>query len=376
MSSLNISSNPNAVIGTSVSATDKSMETLLNVAIGLEAFSMFCSLTIPVIFIIAWKYSNELTKRYQKNSNSLIIQKHRVSFQLTVTLALVEALYAGAQIFSNVYVTEGFLCQFGIFLYVFFALLTIVLSMCIAINLQLVFVYNKRYENAFSWYILCSIIGCLCLSLPPLFFNAYGFDETSNSCWYTRQYDTKIGNLYISPFKWTMFYIPALVFISYSTFASISVMVKLARAQKESMSSLSDSNSKQQQKAKKIITKLVSRLMFYPLIPLFAQFFNIYGEADYAISHENKFSLLVASFVGTSIMGTLTTTLFFLIDPSWMKLKADMYKRWFPTKVQDAGSSTKESDSKSAMQSGTLRFSPYNSHNEDENRHKNVAKFV
>ncbi|KAJ3228463.1 hypothetical protein HK099_000018 [Clydaea vesicula] len=194
MSSLNISSNPNAVIGTSVSATDKSMETLLNVAIGLEAFSMFCSLTIPVI---------------------------------------------------------------------------------------------------------------------------------------------------------------------YSTFASISVMVKLARAQKESMSSLSDSNSKQQQKAKKIITKL-----------------NIYGEADYAISHENKFSLLVASFVGTSIMGTLTTTLFFLIDPSWMKLKADMYKRWFPTKVQDAGSSTKESDSKSAMQSGTLRFSPYNSHNEDENRHKNVAKFV
>ncbi|KAJ3215995.1 hypothetical protein HK099_006105 [Clydaea vesicula] len=178
-----------------------------------------------------------------------------------------------------------------------------------------------------------SFFIALALSLPPLFLGAYGYDETADFCWYTRSYDVVFAGLFISPFKWATNYLPSIIFIAYSTFASVRVMLRLRRAQLDSINVNQDSkNSSQRQNAKtqKIVAKLVSRLMFYPLVPLISNFFNIYGEADYAISHTNKFSLLVPALTGTSIQGLLTSILFFTIDPAWTKLYIDIRKYYDP----------------------------------------------
>lgn len=102
--------------------TEQRIGEMLRVAIGLETFSLLCCLLVPLSFLAAWKYSPELCKR--------------VTFQLSILLALVEALYICAQLFSNFYVTPGFFCGFGTFVYAFSALLSITLSTCIAVNLQ------------------------------------------------------------------------------------------------------------------------------------------------------------------------------------------------------------------------------------------------
>jgi hypothetical protein len=73
--------------------------------------------------------------------------------------------------------------------------------------------------------------------------------------------------------------------------------------------------------------------MFYPLIPLLAQFFNIVGEIDYSIGHVNRWWMLYASYIGTSIQGFLTTLLFLTIDPAWIQLRQDLYRQFFPDNV-------------------------------------------
>lgn len=292
---------------------------LLPVSIGIEAFSLFCSLLVPICFILAHFYSNELTKR--------------VSFQLTAVLSIVEALFCAAQIFSNIYITPGFCCSLGTFVYAFTALLSILLSMCIAINLQLVFVYNRRPENVVGWYYGISVFIALCLTLPPFFFNAYGYDMTNDACWYRREdIDITIKGegytLYISPYKWCTFYIPSILFIMYSAYASLSVMYKLLSA-KKLLSQPGDAQSlKQNKQQQKIIEALVSRLMFYPLVPFLTQFFNIVGELDYVIKKDNQYWILCASYIGTSLQGSITTILFFTVDPAFEKLRSDLVSRF------------------------------------------------
>lgn len=163
------------------------------------------------------------------------------------------------------------LCQgFGVFVYAFSALLSIILSLCIAINLQLVFIYNKRPDNMVVKYFTISFLVSLLLTLPPLFFDAYGYDPTGNACWYNRKYDQKfVGSDYvllISPFKWGTYYIPAILAIGYSTFASLRVMYKLITARRLLLQSQKNQprhsiQSTREHKNQKIIRSLVSRLV-------------------------------------------------------------------------------------------------------------------
>ncbi|KAJ3378116.1 hypothetical protein HDU92_007657 [Lobulomyces angularis] len=185
-------------------------------------------------------------------------------------------------------------------------------------------------------YILGSFFIALALSLPPLLVGAYGYDETADFCWYTRSYDVVLGGLYISPFKWATNYLPSILFIFYSTFASVRVMLRLKRAQRDSVQtnstahnsgSQSKNSHKSAAKTQRIVARLVSR------------------EIDYAIGHENKFSLLVPALVGTSIQGIITTTLFFTIDPAWTKLYIDIRKYYDPDFEQKQSSTGSTSGS-------------------------------
>ncbi|KAL3900411.1 MAG: hypothetical protein SGCHY_001364, partial [Lobulomycetales sp.] len=76
--------------------------------------------------------------------------------------------------------------------------------------------------------------------------------------------------------------------------------------------------------------------MFYPLIPLIAQFFNIVGEIDYAFGHVNRFWMLYASYIGTSIQGFLITLLFFTIDPAVIELRRSQEEKVFREMLGDS----------------------------------------
>lgn len=117
-------------------------------------------------------------------------------------------------------------------------------------------------------YFLISLVFSLLLTLPPLFLDAYGYDDTGKACWYNRKYDQiLIGNGYkilISPWKWGTFYIPVILNIAYSTYASVRVMIRLLtgrRLLREAAMKQPRHSSEREVKNQKIIRYLVSRLV-------------------------------------------------------------------------------------------------------------------
>ncbi|KAJ3389565.1 hypothetical protein HDU92_000986 [Lobulomyces angularis] len=309
------------------------LDILYKVSTGLQVFSILTSSSILLVYFVARKYTPELVKR--------------VTFQLTVAVSVVEGLYGAAQLFSTLYTVDDFFCKLGVFFYVFFSLWSTLLSMCIAINLQLVFIYNQRRDHVLIIYVLSSFLISLALTIVPLFLGIYGYDEKDETCWYLLVHG---NDQRFNVYAWATFYFPTLISIIYSAYASISVMLKLKRAQRlnnnllKNESSGKAPNSKalksNKDNAEKVIHQLVSRLIYYPLIPFAGQIFNIVSDAVFGFSGESPFWILTLSYLGTSLQGVATVLLFFCIDPAWSHLKRELKKKIWPNEVFNSSSIT------------------------------------
>ncbi|KAJ3088029.1 hypothetical protein HK102_009742 [Quaeritorhiza haematococci] len=305
-------------------------------------------------------------------------------------LALVELCYSAIQIWSNVISEDNLACTLSVLFYLAFGLLATFLNLCIAINLAIVFVFERQYPNLFQWYLFGSVIAALGFSLPPLFIGLYGFELTEQSCWI--KYPTTTTTLM---WKIISFYGPTGVSVLTTAILTAAVLRKLHTVRRRSREEFPPSPpmpgppmhvanekeppspsstgsspsprgyqypnrdlefhgsssapprphgsplkklntpsmaSPQQQNvplvvtADEVLNRLASRIIFYPLIPLLAQLFNTVSDMDAYANRRQHYTLLLISYIGTSIQGTFTALVFFTLDPAFSAIYREIRK--------------------------------------------------
>ncbi|KAJ3381938.1 hypothetical protein HDU92_005026, partial [Lobulomyces angularis] len=299
-------SHPNDIINESF--THSQADTLYFVCFIIQGISMLMCFAVVAVFFFALVKCKDVAGR--------------VTFKLTALVALCEALYSGSQIFNILYRTASWACNFG--------LLSALLSLCIGINLYIVFIYERMRGNSIVKYAVLSLITSLVFSLPPLFLGGYSYDEDLDICWYTYS-----KTRFFNPLEWYTLYVPLCIICCISFFIVLEVIWELKYKQKELSTQIymfehegtaTPSAIHEYKKAKTILSRLVSRLMFYPLVPFFGQLFNIISDAARIVG-PRPFGLYVLSFLGTSLQGFFTGILFFTLDPTFFRIKSQLTKK-------------------------------------------------
>ncbi|KAJ3085336.1 hypothetical protein HK102_000091 [Quaeritorhiza haematococci] len=191
---------------------------------------------------------------------------------------------------------------------------------------MIVFVYNVHYRNLFWIYLGSSLVLAFVFGTPPLFLNTYGFEESEASCWYKNPNTSKTLIL-----KWFSFYGPIALSILLSSVMTGIVIRRLLqnrRITKKHFShtgSTSSTSTTNVDQVDEIIRRLASRVVFYPLIPLVTQAFNVIWELDFFFKGRQNFTLLIASYIATSSQGTLTAIVFFTLDPAFTRIRRTVF---------------------------------------------------
>ncbi|KAJ3396963.1 protein-ER retention protein [Lobulomyces angularis] len=282
-----------------------------HVQLTLSLISLFsCSLVI-LSYFLARIYCRDLTQR--------------VTYLLTVFTAIVEAGFALVQIASFfAYPSNQLRCTSYMFFYVFFSLMTAFIPLCIAINLQTVFIYNRFQDHLLWKYLTVSGTLALFFAVFPVFFgntSGYYFDEVSQFCWFSE------ANKLPSISAGVSYYGPITLSIVFSIIITGRVSAKLVQTRRQissnnaSFASQNLSFALSQKKTQKILAKLISRLIFYPIVPLLGFLFNLLSDAFFVLG-DGQIPLWInmASYFGTASEGLLTAILFFSLDPVWTRL--------------------------------------------------------
>ncbi|KAI9257290.1 hypothetical protein BDA99DRAFT_135595 [Phascolomyces articulosus] len=117
-------------------------------------------------------------------------------------------------------------CNTIMFFYVFSNIFSTICITAIAVNLQIVFVHEKKSKHLEKWYLLASFIAAFIIAVIPLFPNveAYNYNMNLHECWYW-QPDSKTTTL------WTIMglYVWILVSTAYCLVALVLVLGKMWR---------------------------------------------------------------------------------------------------------------------------------------------------
>ncbi|KAJ3228236.1 protein-ER retention protein [Clydaea vesicula] len=123
------------------------------------------------------------------------------------------------------------------------------------------------------------------------------------------------------------YYGPITLSIVFSIIITGRVSAKLVQTRRQissnnaSFASQNLSFALSQKKTQKILAKLISRLIFYPIVPLLGFLFNLLSDAFFVLG-DGQIPLWInmASYFGTASEGLLTAILFFSLDPVWTRL--------------------------------------------------------
>ncbi|CAG8534515.1 964_t:CDS:2 [Dentiscutata erythropus] len=190
----------------------------------------------------------------------------RVSFRLTFAALFCDIGYSGHLLvilgWNN---TPGFFCGYTVWAIVFFGLSSLFFIVCIALNLHIIFIneYKSRY-NFEKYYFITAFSFALLLSLLPVIANM--------SCWYRDS-----GQEYNIIWQWVTLFGWIDVSILYCAIVVIMVIRKLRYVTKK-VDDVFDSFPTTQLSGypalinKTVIFSVVRRVMWYPVVPLIAQF--------------------------------------------------------------------------------------------------------
>ncbi|CAG8486171.1 1591_t:CDS:2, partial [Dentiscutata heterogama] len=205
----------------------------------------------------------------------------RVSFRLTFAALFCDIGYSGHLLvilsWNN---TPSFLCGYTVWAIVFFGLSSLFFIVCIALNLHIIFIneYKSRY-NFEKYYFITAFSFALILSLLPV-----------------------IANMYDAS-------------ILYCAIVVIMVIRKLRSVTKK-VDDVFDSFPTTQLSGypalinKTVIFSVVRRVMWYPVIPLIAQFCNSFVETYVYVNRVVSYPLFLLCYIGMSLQGLLNALVF------------------------------------------------------------------
>ncbi|KAI8058608.1 hypothetical protein BDF22DRAFT_740023 [Syncephalis plumigaleata] len=272
---------------------------------------------------------------------------NRVSLRLTVLLAAVDAFYAFFQlldIFLPNPETQTFWCTFAAWGYVHCTLLSVFLTSAVALNLHIIFLRGHRTTPAYEvLYLLVPMAAALSISLPPVIFQRFAYNINQRSCWYV-EVDKASGLVW----AWLTLYIWLFIAIGYCAWAVSVVGWRLAMERKRLRRRVRNGLPSQNggglgvahnssigtvsPPSAQVISRVVARVILYPVIPIITQSLNVAVEMDSFVSQHTSFPLIAASFVATSCQGLLNS-LVFLLDPTvrtgWYHVRLELIKRYY-----------------------------------------------
>jgi len=266
----------------------------------LNSFSMLFSLFLIVIIIILKikdiNYSN------------------RISLHLLLYISVTEVFFSISQMFrfdTNFFSTWN--SYFSTWGYVFSTLLISFLIMSILVNIQLTFTtftYNfKDITNIKKYYLIISLSLSIILSIIPVTFSKFTLNNERNYYWYES-----------AAWEWTTYtgWITFIVF--YCSISFVYILYRLNKnpqkfSQERLYSFSSDTSAtltSREHTQSKLISKYISRIVLYSLIPMLSYFPSlIFSLVRYSSS---PFSLNLFSLICVSSQSIFTFAIF-LFDP-------------------------------------------------------------
>ncbi|CAG8789328.1 11053_t:CDS:2, partial [Gigaspora rosea] len=230
----------------------------------------------------------------------------RVTFRLSFAALFSDIGYSGHYLGIFLWNTPGILCVYLAWAAVFFTLASVFFTVCIAMNLHIIFINEyKGHYNFEKYYFIFAFSLALLLSLLPIADNMYGFDATESGCWYRGS-----GQEYNIIWQWATLYGWVDVSILYCAIVIIMVIRKLKNIS-EKVDDLNYSTSGFPTLINKtVISSIVRRIVWYPVVPLAAQIFGSSLETHAYINRTISYPLFILCFVGTSLQGLLNALVF------------------------------------------------------------------
>ncbi|CAG8466807.1 9136_t:CDS:2, partial [Dentiscutata heterogama] len=226
----------------------------------------------------------------------------RVSFRLSFAALFFDIGYSVHILFAIFLDDNPNLCAYSSWGIVFFGLTSLFFIVCIALNLHIVFLceFRSRY-NLENYYFIIAPFFALLLSLLPLASNI--------SCWYRDSgREESIIWQWFTLFGWID------ASILYCAIVVILVIRKLRSVKKE-IDDVFDSATSQLSDYptlinKKLISSVVKRVLWYPVVPLVAQFFNSFVETYAYVYRSISYPLFLLCYIGMSLQGLLNALVF------------------------------------------------------------------
>ncbi|KAI0233915.1 hypothetical protein L0F63_001422 [Massospora cicadina] len=240
----------------------------------------------------------------------------RVSIRFTLAVAVVDALNAGMILFYTLIHDDTGFCTFISLASHWLMLFYLFLNVCIALNLQLVFVHGLVLGRRFEYSLWAgTFLLPTVLMLFGLASGRYGFDVDSQYC---EIRDPLAPTSIVT--VWTTFLGWALASIVYCAIAVTLVMVSL----RTKASAISDVCLKKGSRhllqdncqLKRKIHKLIKRISLYCIIPVVTQ--SGYLVLRVILSYTDELPLVIryVSVIGSDITGILNLMVLF-VDPAF-----------------------------------------------------------
>ncbi|CAG8449790.1 12882_t:CDS:2 [Dentiscutata heterogama] len=236
----------------------------------------------------------------------------RVSFRLAFAASFCDVGYSGHLLAFFFWDTiPDFLCGYLTWAIVFFNLSSLFFIVCITMNLHIIFIneYKSRYTFE-KYYFIIALSFALLLSLLPIAANMFDNDGLECGCLY--HYLGQEKNLI---WQWITFFGWIYASILYCMIVVIMVIKKLKSVKKEVddvFGSLPNSQlaGYSTKITKSVISFVVRRVMWYPVVPLVAQFFGSLIETYAYVNRAVPYPLILLSYIGLSLQGLMNTLVF------------------------------------------------------------------
>ncbi|CAJ0856786.1 2418_t:CDS:2 [Entrophospora sp. SA101] len=239
----------------------------------------------------------------------------RVTFRLALATMISDFGICIALLINSAFGSPiGSTCTGVIWAYVFFSLTSIFLPTCIAINLQIVFINEYRGRRKLEmFYFIVSTVLALILSLLPFADHMYAWNYPEGGCFF-RDSGTKLSITW----QWASFYVWEIICILYCTIILICVAVKLYRVANQTITThtgnlsgqtLTSRYEKNVLRNKAIISLVVKKVIWYPIVPIITQAPNFLVETDIYVNQKINYVFLIMSSFNAA-QGFLNTIVF------------------------------------------------------------------
>ncbi|CAJ0758786.1 649_t:CDS:2 [Entrophospora sp. SA101] len=237
---------------------------------------------------------------------------NRVTFRLALATMISDFGVSVFQLIGATLASPTGPCIIATWGTVFFSLMSIFFPTCIALNLQIVFIHGYRGRRKLEMvYFIGAITLASILSLIPFSDHMYGWDAPEGVCFF-RDSGTKLNIVW----QWAAFYSWELLCILYCIITLISVAVKLHKVSSQSLSTnnidgqtITSQYDKNVLRNKAIISLVVGKVIWYPVVPIITQGPNFLVETDIYVNQKINYVFLILSTL-LSFQGFLNTIVF------------------------------------------------------------------